>query len=108
MTLITNVVPYHDLSRTEIDEWSAIQREPQYFGDPFLSPDFAAVISEVRSDVRVAVLRSSGWPVGFFPFQYLGAEIAEPVGRPINDYQAVIVRTGCSWDVRSLFHACGI
>ncbi len=62
---------------------------------PYLTPDWARLWRDHRSDVRVAVWRdAAGEAVGFLPVQRCGAYAAMPAGGPICDYQALVAKPG--------------
>ncbi len=88
-----DVVRPRELSREERAAWTALQTLDPTWDSPFLSPGWALAIERAQggdqSGVRVAVLRETGRPVGFFPARVKGA-VAMPAGAPMSDYQAVV------------------
>ena len=103
-----DVKSYSALSQQELAQWDSIQCDEAAFHHPFFSYHFASAVAKARQDVKVAVLRSAGDIVGFFAFQGDENTPAEPIGGKISDYQGVVIRSGYSWDVTTLFSACQI
>jgi len=96
------------LTQDHIDAWSHLQREDPTLCSPFLRPEFTQAVAAVRDDVEVAVLKDGGEPVGFFPFQRVRRNIGKPVGGPLSDCQAVVVRKGLEWQADELMRGCGL
>lgn len=94
------------LSPVEIAAWANFQEQSPEFDSPYFRPEFAQAVAVVRKDVEVAVLLDDGTPVGFLPFQRVGAHGATPVGGRLSDYQAVIGRPGLEFDAKELLRAC--
>lgn len=92
------------LDRKQIDAWRRLQVD--LYDNPFFSPEYTRLVSEVRDDVRVAVLEMDQ-PVGFFPFQIGAAGGGRPVGVRLTDFQGPIV-SGVDIDVASLLRECGL
>ncbi len=89
-----------DLSDSEIAEWRSFLAADAELSSPYLTPDWAKLVAQFRSDVRVAVWRDeAGKPVGFLPVQRCGDHAAMPVGGPICDYQALVAKPGAVIDL---------
>lgn len=54
---------------------------------PYLTPDWAKLIGDVRDDARVCVIQDGA---GFFGAQRLSRFAAMGLGAPISDYQGVV------------------
>jgi hypothetical protein len=84
-----------------------MQRKTESLRDPFLSPEFAVAVDNVRPDARVAVLAEGPDIVGFFPFQHrLGVGV--PIGAGLNNCQGLIHAPAVEWDPRALLRACKV
>jgi hypothetical protein len=67
-------------SSADIDSWRSMQSSSPEFANPFLSPQFAVIVGELRPNTRVAVLSEGSSVVGFFPFERHRSGAGEPVG----------------------------
>lgn len=56
-----------ELGIAEIDLWRSFQHANGTLASPFLTPEFACVMSEGRPDINLAILEDGGKIVGFFP-----------------------------------------
>src|SRR5215468_2306440 len=73
---------------------------------PFLTPEFVVVMSERRSDMRLAILEEGGKVVGFFPFERNVFGIGRAFCYGLSDMQAVVHAPGYEWDGVELLEAC--
>lgn len=96
------------LTVSEIGLWRDLQAAGRDLDSPFLSPDFAVAVGQVRSDARVAVLRSGGRTVGFLPFHAQHSTVAKPIGGPIADYQGPVLAPDVVCESGELLAACGL
>ena len=55
--MLIRVVRPAELDSAAIDSWRSMQSSSSSFANPFLSPEFAIVVGEIRPNTRVAVLR---------------------------------------------------
>ena len=105
------VVRPSQLRTEETALWTQFQKTGEDAGSPFLSPHWARAVEAAQSpdqdNVRVAVLRDAGRPVGFFPAKVKGG-VAMPAGAPMCDYQGLIAAPGVTVDVRDLLSALGV
>ena len=74
------VVPGDRLTPKHVEVWSRLQREDAAVASPYFRPEFTQAVACVRNDVEVAVMEEDGEPVGFFPYQRRGRNVATPVG----------------------------
>jgi len=87
-------VSIRDLSDTEISQWRGWASQDGQLVSPYLLPDFASAVDQVRADVRVAVIEKNDETVGYFAFhapRHLGLR---PVGAPMSDYQGIVAKPG--------------
>lgn len=89
-------VSIRDLSDTEISQWRSWAYQDGQLVSPYLLPDFARAVDQVRSDVRVAVIAEGDETVGYFAFHAPRHFALRPVGAPMSDYQGIIARPGVS------------
>ena len=79
---------------------------------PYLTPEFAALVADVRGGVRVAVVERDGRPAGFFPFQtdpaVPGDDRGEPVGGRLSDFHGLLAPPDFDLDPVALLRACGL
>ena len=95
------------LTDTEWSAWADFQERDPALESPYFRPEFTRAVAAAR-DVEVAVLESAGEAVGFFPFQRIGRNVAQPVGGRISDYQGVIGRPGLTWDAEKMLRECDL
>jgi CelD/BcsL family acetyltransferase involved in cellulose biosynthesis len=101
-----SVIQPSELGAAEIGAWHDMQDMTPEFVNPFLSPEFAIAVGQVRSATRVAVLTEGQDIIGFFPFERrrLGAGVAIAAG--LTDFQGLIHVPDADWDARALLRAC--
>jgi len=95
------------LTAADWNAWTRFQEQDPALESPFFRPEFTRVLASVQ-DVEIAVLKSAGKTVGFFPFQRRGHNVAQPVGGRISDYQGVISQLGLNWDAEVLIRGCDL
>ena len=87
-------VSIRDLNDAELGQWRAWACQDGQLVSPYLLPDFAQAVDQVRSDVRVAVIEKNEETIGYFAFhapRHLGLR---PVGAPMSDYQGIVTKPG--------------
>jgi CelD/BcsL family acetyltransferase involved in cellulose biosynthesis len=96
------------LTPEQVAAWASIQRADAALASPYFRPEFTQAVAAVRNDVEVGLLEDGGEPVGFFPFQRSGRNVARPVGGKMSDFQGVLARPDLAWDPRQLLQGCGL
>lgn len=76
-----------ELSASDATLWRAHQTSDPALRSPYLTPDWAKLIGDVRDDARVVVIQDGA---GFFGAQRLSRFAAMGLGAPIADYQGVV------------------
>lgn len=76
-----------ELSASDAALWRAHQTADPALQSPYLTPDWAKLIGDVRDDARVSVIQDGA---GFFGVQRLSRFAAMGMGAPISDYQGVV------------------
>jgi CelD/BcsL family acetyltransferase involved in cellulose biosynthesis len=99
-------VKFADLGSDEIHAWSELQRGLPEFESPFFRPEFSAILTEFQPDTEVAVLRSAGRCVGFWPFQRRPGNIAHADGNGLRSYEGVVCDPAVSWSPQELLKGC--
>lgn len=88
--------------------WKSFCESDPLYQSPFYWPQFTQVVSQTRSDVRIAVLEERGDVVGFLPFHLARSGVGKPIGGQLNDYQGPIIRHGARVTPELLLTAAGI
>ena len=96
------------LSPEHVAAWRFLQRSNPRLGSPFLCPDYTLAVARAGEPVEVAVLQDAAGAVGFFPYQRVGPDEAEPVGEPMNDCQAIVGAPELAFDPAEILRACGL
>ena len=99
-------IPACELSPDLIARWQAILRDVPALDSPYFRPEFVQAVAECRCDVEIGILEDAGRVVGFFPFQRGRWKVAQPVGFPLSDFQAVIAPAETPWGVDQLLAGC--
>jgi CelD/BcsL family acetyltransferase involved in cellulose biosynthesis len=102
------VIHGSEISGDIVEAWEGVVSSCPEFGSPYFSAGFTRAVSGVRDDVFVGLMEEAGKLVGFFPFQRHRGGVGGPVGGPLSDYQAVIIRDEIEWDAAELVRACGL
>lgn len=77
------------------------------YASPFLSPEFAQAVGEVRADTSVAMVSQGGAPLGYWAFHRRPGGVLRPVGAPVSDWQGPVLSPGVQIDGAKLVRACG-
>ena len=105
--MIADVVRPAELGGADVDAWRRVQRSSDVMGNPFLAPEFAAAVAEVRPAAQVAVLRE-GSATCFFPFERHRLGMARSIGAGMSDCQGVVAPPDMALDGQALLRACGL
>ena len=71
--------------------WAEMRGANSALYSPYFHPDYTQVISQLQSDVYIAVISKDGQPVGFLPFQQRRNNAgARSIGAPMTDYHGII------------------
>jgi CelD/BcsL family acetyltransferase involved in cellulose biosynthesis len=102
-----------ELSSADRAAWTALQSKAHLTGspelaNPFLSPEFTLAMGRCRRGVRIAVVRESGEPAAYFPFQRSASGVGRAIGLGLSDCQGLVHRPGFGWDAQDLLRACGL
>lgn len=97
-----------ELGPTDISSWHSMQNSTPAFSNPFLSPEFAIAVGEIRSNTRIAILIDGPSAVGFFPFERHRTGVGMPIAAGLTDCQGMVHAPGVRWDARELLRACGL
>ena len=97
-----------ELGAAEINAWRDMQRSSESLANPFLSPEFAIAVGQVRQQARVAVLSDGGVTAGFFPFERRSLGLGVPIAAGLTDCQGLVHAPGVEWDPRGLLRACRV
>ncbi len=103
-----SVLTPQELGPDHVSRWHELQRADSRLQSPFLSPEFARAVGQVRPEARVAVLEDGSEVVGFFPFERRRLGAGRPIGSGVSDCQAVVCRPDWQWDARELLRGCGL
>jgi CelD/BcsL family acetyltransferase involved in cellulose biosynthesis len=103
-----DVILGSELTASDRQVWSALQESNRALSSPYFCPEFTALVSEVRDDVRIGVLSDRGRVVGFFPFQSDGRGTGEPLAEPGGDFHGVVATPATHWDPIQLLRGCGL
>lgn len=95
-----SVIRPTEFGPAEIAAWQSMQRQTGSLANPFLCPEFAIAVGDVRPAARVAVLADRPTIVGFFPFE------RRRLGAGLTNCQGLIHAPGLEWDPRELLRGC--
>jgi CelD/BcsL family acetyltransferase involved in cellulose biosynthesis len=85
-----------------------MRRAQRHLASPWLAPEFAIEVGEVRDDARVAVISDGNDVVGFLPFEAAGFRTGRPIAAWVSLAQGVVHSPGVVFDRRELLKGCGI
>lgn len=83
-----------------------MQKQTESLANPFLSPEFAIAVDNVRSKTRVAVLTDASQIIGFFPFESYPFGIAKPIGGGLADCYGLVHSPSAIIDPKEILRAC--
>lgn len=88
-----------ELGAPELARWRALQAGERALQSPYLTPEWAQIVSASRGDARVAIVNEGD---GFFAAQRLSRFAAMGMGAPIADYQGMVAAADLDIDARAL------
>lgn len=100
-----------DLTPDDWRDWTALRNASPIYDDPFLDPEYARLVADVRSDVRVAIVRDSGEMVAAWPLHWRPGGWTRPIGGPFSDWHGPILADGAELDAGAILQgvkACGM
>lgn len=97
-----------DLDSGLMQTWRQLQAGNPLLRSPFFSLAFLQVVADVRSDVKIAILRDGDTIKGFFPFHRRPGARGAPLAAPIADYQGIVGEAPEALHPRDLLVACGL
>ena len=106
--MLCDVTKVDELSAQDVKVWNDMLKAEPFFASPLLTPEFAAAVAAVRDDVRVAVFRRQGRPVGFLSHHRRPHRFARPAGAPFADYSALITFAQPGFRFEDALRAAGI
>ena len=87
-------VSIRDLSDADYANWRQWAYQDGQLVSPYLLPDFAQAVDQVRSDVQVAIIEGEDQTIGYFAYHAPHRFGIRPIGAPMSDYQGIIARPG--------------
>jgi CelD/BcsL family acetyltransferase involved in cellulose biosynthesis len=102
------VVRPSELGQHDLNRWENLQLGNPATDSPFLHPQFAIAIEEVRCNTRVAVIADEGAVIGFFAFERNRWGNAIALGKGLSDVQGLVTSSTIHLDMKTLLRACGI
>ncbi len=97
-----------EVAPADVGAWRAMAAATPAFASPLLGPDFAALVGQVRDDVRVAVYVQDGETVGVLAHHLRPGGVARPVGAPWSDFHALLTWPGRPTPWREALAAAGL
>lgn len=99
-----------DLSAGERSAWVNLRTQNPALYSPYFHPDYTLLISELRDDAYVAIVREQDDYVAFFPFQGPRGQggFARPIGAPMTDYHGFITTQNATFDTAEILRSAGI
>jgi CelD/BcsL family acetyltransferase involved in cellulose biosynthesis len=95
-----------ELGARELARWHTMQSMTPNLASPFLSPEFASAVAQVRPNARVAILERDHEIVGFLPYEQGRLGAGRPIGAGVCDCQGLIHMPGLLWEPQMLLQAC--
>jgi len=102
------VIKGQDLSPQLIARWSEIQKTSEMLENPYFCPEFTMILSQIRNDVFIGIMKEKGLVKGFFPFHLKRKGIAHPIGLGLSDYHGVISDMDFEWSAEELLRGCNL
>jgi len=87
-------VSIRDLSSAELGQWRDWAYQDGQLVSPYLLPEFAQAVDQVRSDVQIAVIGQNAETIGYFAYHAPRHFALRPVGAPMSDYQGIVAKPG--------------
>lgn len=100
-TLTVDIVGADALSAADIGLWREMIAANPDLSSPYFRPEFTQIAARISPQAAVAVFKSGGRTVGFFPHQRRGGAV-QPLAAPMNDYHGVIAAPGEAPDLHEV------
>ncbi len=97
-----------DLGPADVDRWHGFMGASQELVNPFVGPELARAVGDVRADAFVAVVLQDGQVAGYFPFLRGRRRTAMPISGALGTSQAFVHRPGLAWSWAGIAAAAGL
>jgi CelD/BcsL family acetyltransferase involved in cellulose biosynthesis len=97
-----------ELTTSAKQQWSALCASSREWQSPLLSPQFAILIGEARSDVQCALAWQDDKLVAAMAVHVRPGGLARPVGAPFDDYSGPVIAAGTKLSPDDLVKGCGL
>lgn len=104
----TRVLSPAALGAGDIAAWNRLRAAHPEYDSPLLSPAFAQVVAQARTDARVALIEDGEGLAAVFAFHVRPDGLGRPIGAPFCDYSGPIVREGISLSLREMTAMAGL
>lgn len=95
------------LEKATLSDWQKICDANPVYASPLLSPEFALMIGDLRSDTRTITVRADGRLVACLTVHRRKFGFTRPVGAPFDDYAGPVLAAGYQICFRELLKAVG-
>jgi CelD/BcsL family acetyltransferase involved in cellulose biosynthesis len=100
----------------ETESWRELRAKSGAIRNPFMEPEFAVALGQVRPQARVAVIEDRGEGagggnqgiVGFLPFERNPWGNGRALGLGVSDLQGAVLRPGTAFAADELLRACSL
>jgi CelD/BcsL family acetyltransferase involved in cellulose biosynthesis len=99
---------FDTLNKDELSLWRRLQSAHDHLDSPFFRPEFAEHMQKLHGNVETCLLLEKGLPIGFFPYQRVGANNGIPLGNTLNEAQGIIATQSARPNPQELMQACGV
>ncbi|MEM5517659.1 GNAT family N-acetyltransferase [Henriciella sp. AS95] len=106
--IASRLVRFDELSLVDLDAWSALIAEAQAYDSALLMPEFGAVISQIRDDVRIAIISQGKRFVAVLPVHLRPGGLARPLGAPFSDYSGPIISPSADLNLEDILNLTGL
>lgn len=106
MTPAIYCTPVRALNADQIAAWTRLCHTSGLLVSPFLRPEFAQAVAEVRDNIEVAIVEHADEPVAFLPFRRTSWNTARPAGGWLASFQAIVAAENLDIDPVALLRSC--
>lgn len=104
--LKVEIITTDALSAGDVGLWREMIAANPDLSSPYFRPEFTSIAGRVSPQSAVAVFKSGGRTIGFFPHQRRGGTV-QPLAAPMNDYHGVVAAPGEAPDLATVDRLLG-
>jgi CelD/BcsL family acetyltransferase involved in cellulose biosynthesis len=102
------VIGVDQLRPDHLAAWVKLHQQNESAASPFLRPEYVIAVGRARANVEIAVLKTAGEYVGFFPFERGSSGLGRAVGQTMCDGVGIVTAALVPVNIDEVLRACSL